>query len=194
MTTNICFSGGAVGADTLFSEEAAKAGHKVVNYTFDKHKTFCDPSTLVKLSMFYLIQADPFLKEANSKFLHRKFPSSNDYVDNLLRRNYYQIGDTDKIYAVASIGARGMVSGGTSWAVSMAVCNGIKDIYVFDVITGYWMSFIGINNNEFKWRVMTVSPSSPSGKYTGIGSRDLPENGRCAIQSLYGSLSNEADK
>lgn len=190
--TDICYSGGCEGADKLFGIEAKKVGHEVKHFSFLNHKTSCPKDTLVSLNEFYLIQADPFLFEAN-KFLKRRFPTQAAYTNSLLRRNYYQIADSDSIYAISSIGDRGMVDGGTGWAVTMGICNGIKKVYLYDCKTSLWMVFSSINKNEFIWKLVMHLPF-PEGKYAGIGKHDLPENGRCAIQSLYGSLSNVAAK
>ena len=111
---NILFSGGAKGADTMWGDLAKQNGHEVIHYHFDKK---VNPEGAVHLSNEYLEIVDVIVHEANES-LQRHFPSRSDYVNNLIRRNAYQIIDSDRIYAVAPL-QFGLVHGGTAWAVQM---------------------------------------------------------------------------
>ena len=104
---NICLSGGAVGADTTFGNCAESVGHTVVHYVFHGMRTKCK-NGLIFVEQENLLKADPYLKQAN-KILKRRFPTSSGYVNNLLRRNYYQVKETKRVYAVSSI-SDGLVS------------------------------------------------------------------------------------
>lgn len=183
---NVCFSGGAIGADHEFTLAARKAGHKVINYSFTGHKS---RDEVVILNAFRLIQADPYLCEANS-YIKRRYPTMSDHTNNLLRRNYYQIVDTKRIYAVASLGERGVPAGGTAWAVVMGIIRKVPEIYLFDQEKQIWLQFGCINKDRsFQWYgeslLSPVHLPKPIGLYTGIGSRDLSEVGKLAIHSLY---------
>src|SRR4051812_27476324 len=111
---SVCYSGGAEGADTLFGEFAEAAGHAVIHYHFRSNKAKLKHHKI--LSEFYLLQADPYLQDAN-KYIRRKYPTRTVDVDNLLRRNYWQIFDSTKIYAVTTLADRGIPLGGTAWAI-----------------------------------------------------------------------------
>lgn len=181
---NICYSGGAIGADTEFGDMALKAGHELIDFSFAGHKT--TSKNAIILSEDELRKADPFLKEAN-KILNRTFPTSSKHTNNLLRRNYYQIMNTERIYAVAGFCQRGQVYGGTAWAVTMGVLVD-TDTYVFDQAKDKWYVCNGVGMGWSQWETTEeaglVVPKA-SGKYTGIGSRDLKANGLSAIMSLY---------
>ena len=183
---NVCFSGGAAGADDLFGGCAGLCGHKVMHFSFEGHKPKSKNDIYV-LPKQYLFKADPHLKKANS-ILKRTFPSGSVYVDNMLRRNFFQIKETKRVYAVTYMDPKtGLPSGGTAWAVVMAAQRGIKEIYLFDQTTQWWWKFStfnGVFNETIDWKQID-SPPAPSGHYTGIGSRDLTAAGEMAIIELF---------
>lgn len=169
------FSGGAAGADTVFTQAALSAGHDVINFHFNK--------SLNIYNCYYLEQdqlniADSWLHRANET-LKRVFPTKSTYVNNLLRRNFYQIYTTTKVYAVSRI-ENGLVTGGTAWAVQMAIDKGNVEVYVYDMTLDRWVFWENGN-----WSPLDGKPPKPTGSYTGIGSRDLTEAGIKAIESLY---------
>ena len=185
--TNICFSGGAAGADSLFGEEAKKAGHEVYHYHFNKNKQ--------GLPHFYVLGedklklADPYLKWANKTLKRGSFPYSNEFTNNMLRRNFYQVNRADSVYAITRL-ENGNVKGGTGWATQMACDRNTYtpiNIYVFDMNTNHWYEWK--KDKYVKWpkRVIGINsiPPSPTGKYAGIGSRELTEAGEKALRSLY---------
>lgn len=179
---NVCFSGGADGADRLFHDCASAAGHSIVNYSFPAHsKKIPEPYGYVNLTQEELNKADPFLDEAN-QILKRRFPTGSLFVDNLLRRNYWQIRDTKRIYAVGYL-EDGMPQGGTAWAVIMGIIYGVTPIYFFDQNDSEWFLYWKGPTTPATW--YRHVPYKPEGKYTGIGSRSLTIRGREAIRDLY---------
>ena len=80
---NICYSGGAKGADSIFTKYALEAGHLVINFTFKGSKTHVQGDTLHVLSHEELKEADTYLIKANEK-LKRRFPTNNYGVNCLL--------------------------------------------------------------------------------------------------------------
>jgi len=177
----ICFSGGSKGADTVFTYCAGLIGHSAINFSFLNHSTPCPKDTIIILNQHELSIADPKLEEAN-KLLRRKYPTRYEYVNNLLRRNYYQIIYSDKIFAVTPIEKNGLPAGGTGWTIVLGVLSGIQEVYVFDCKQQSWFEKL-----EGKWQWKPIeTPPVPDGKYTGIGSHELPEMGKDAILKLYG--------
>jgi len=177
--THLCLSGGAIGADLTWGDAAEKAGHAVVHWTFFKHKSLAPARTLHMLTTDDLCDADPRLEQANLT-LQRRWPIESGYVTNLLRRNWYQVGESDGCYAVAALDSSGKVKGGTAWAVQMfidrfdgAPCR----CFLFCQTRGYWMRW------ERQWERCTPPP--PRGVYAGVGSRKLMPNGRDAIYALF---------
>lgn len=181
---DLCLSGGADGADFAWGEAAAAAGHKVIHWSFDKHKSKCPPDTVVRLTPEHLDEADKALRRAN-RTLKRRYPVRNPHTANLLKRNFYQVRWSDAVYAVATL-EDGLVSGGTAWAVQMYLDFWLHDnrnldlcrCYLFDLAEGRWL----------EWRTAWLPidrPPRPSGVYAAVGSRALGEAGARAITDVY---------
>ncbi len=175
----ICLSGGAEGADAQWGMCAGMAGHQVIHFSFARHRLHCPASEAVVLTHEQLILADPVLEIAN-KTLERTFPTSSYFVNNLLRRNWYQVRHAERVYAVSHIDKDGLVAGGTSWAVQMFLDRfngGPCECYVYDQDKGHWLVWDGF------WKVIDDVPV-PYGVWAGIGSRKLKVTGKTAIRGL----------
>lgn len=181
---DVCYSGGSKGADKLFGECAEAAGHEVVHGGFGNHFSPCKKETIRQLPYVELVKADPHLKKCNER-LQRTFPTRSEYVNNLLRRNYFQIIYSDRIYAATAMNDDYVPFGGTAWAILMGIDRGIKEVYVFDWGKDKWFFYNGYTWNEIELKDIP----HPYGKYAGIGSSELPENGQQAIRDLYGKTS-----
>ena len=171
MDRPIMHSGGAKGADTAFEQEALKAGFTVLVHSFKGHAR--NNPRRVEHSQEELNLADPFLLKANET-LKRTFPTNNRFVDNLLRRNYYQVKDSQLVIAVSRI-VDGQVFGGTAWATQMALDFGIP-VYVFDMHTNSWF---------YQAQEPSDGPKEPISPFAGIGSRELTDVGAKVIKSLF---------
>lgn len=180
---NICLSGGAEGADSQFGMCAGSRGDSVVHWGFAGQRSSVPEQERVELSEDQLEAADPFLRRANLTLKRRL---GKGFVRNLLRRNWYQVQHSERVYAVTSIEG-GQVSGGTGWAVAMFLDRWKRapcECYVFDQITEGWFAWKG------EW-VAVESVPEPYGVWTGIGSRKLTLAGKEAIRSLLGYRSQE---
>ena len=183
---DICFSGGAIGADAAFGKYAASEGHRVYHIGFEgmTYDSSVPPKTLFYLEQHELDRAREHLLNA-APFMKRRFPAKSQYVTNLLLRNFYQIKQADSIYAVSSINQEtGIVNGGTGWAVTMGVFRGVPSIYCYDQDQAAWFKFKDIEDGKLTWKYMNYVPY-PSGLYAGIGTRDLNVPGKEAIKELY---------
>lgn len=165
-------SGGAKGSDTYWGEVGKKYGVGSNHYHAIGAKT---PSGNTPISEEMLKEADPHLKKANET-LKRTYPTSNEYVNNLLRRNWQQVKNSDAVFAVGHL-VRGIVEGGTGWAVQMAIDNG-KPVYVFDQVRNKWYKNINNKWNESEVPILTKN-------FAGIGTRELNDTGRKAIEAVY---------
>lgn len=185
---NMCLSGGAKGADVTWGLTAESVGHDVVHWSFSNHNPFAD-NYICELNEEQLRTADPFLELAN-KSINRKWPTSNTHVNNLLRRNFYQVYWSDSVYAVASFindNSVLKISGGTAWACQMFLdrwlytTSKIEDVplYFFDQISKTWYTWTG------QWKAIH-QPPKPSGVYAGIGTREITDAGMQAILNVYG--------
>lgn len=182
---DVLLSGAAQGSDYKFGKYAHEAGHAVIHWSFDGHRSKCPPQHIVQLTQNHLDDANKAVERAN-KTLKRRFPSSNPHVNKLLQRNYYQVRWAQAVYAVGTIDPLGLVEGGTGWATQMYMdrflhledyfedCN----LYVFDQKALKWMFWRG------KWSEIEMPPT-PHGVYAGIGTREINEAGIAAIAAVY---------
>lgn len=182
--SNICLSGGAAGSDEMWGCCAGLAGHLVIHFIFNGHHSRVPEQEKVVLSDDILAEADEHLIQAN-KTLKRRVPFDKPFIIRLLRRNWFQVRDTQRVYAVSHILPDGLVAGGTAWAVQMFIDRmgegGVEgNLFVYDQHKNTW--FTRVNR---KW-IPIDTPIVPHGVWTGIGSRDLKQNGKGAIRTLLG--------
>lgn len=173
MANNVCMSGGALGADVTWGNLALMYDHSVIHWGFAGMSSIADESLIFRLSINDLVLADQFIHNANLS-LKRKFPTSSEYVNNLIRRNWYQINQSNSLYAISNITGPnpGDISGGTAWAVQM-YCDKflmeISSMYILDKTSNYWFTY------RNKWEQIN-RPPTPSGIWAGIGSREISSN------------------
>lgn len=173
-------SGGAKGSDSVWGEVGEEFGVKSNHYYVEGNKT---PKGNVAISKQEALKADEALKKANES-LGRTFPTSNDYVNNLLRRNFNQVDNADAVYAITEIKGN-KPQGGTGWAVQMAVDMG-KPVFVYSQEKGQWMTF-----TNGKWGA-TDTPTLTN-NFAGIGTREITEKGKQAIRDVYEKSFKESD-
>lgn len=182
MSENVCISGACEGADLEWGDAAALAGHKVLHYGFVGMNQNKKKVPYFVLGLMELREADAHLQKANTSLQRGTFPYRSDYVNNLLRRNYWQVKAAERVYAVAPISQDGMtVRGGTGWAVQMAIDTHVPKIYVFNTVSNYWYEW----NNGFCSFGEFGKPPKPHGIYAAIGSREITDDGRKAIHDVY---------
>ena len=176
-----CLSGGAIGADLAWGDAARYAGHDVIHFSFARHRSEVPSRQIVRLSDADLRTADPHVAAAG-ELIQRRLPQ-NFYTANLLRRNWFQVRDADACYAVSTI-KDGLVQGGTGWAVAMFLLRhdlAACPLYVFEQNLCRWFTWTGAGDC---WQPL-YEPPRPSGRWAGIGSRDLHFIGRLAINTLF---------
>jgi len=184
---SICFSGGAKGSDHAWGLMAVNSGHDLIHFTFPGHKSV-EEQFSKKLTVAELGEADPYVETA-AKSMRRKWPSQNPHVNNLLRRNHYQVRFCERVYAVANLlpddKSSLKISGGTAWAATMYVDRWYADrtlkeceLYFYDMTSNKWMQWWET------WKVID-RPPAPHGRYAAIGSRDITDRGIQAIFSIY---------
>lgn len=178
-------SGGAIGADTEWANIGKRIKADVIAHSFTGHKIsggipYIHPQ--VELN-----RADILLEKINKDYLpDRRFSTAKEYVKNLLRRNYFQVVDSDALIAagkvedVPNVGKR--VSGGTAWAFYMAIEQG-KPAYIFNQTDNQWYKGEGKE-------LIRVSPESiPRYKtIAGVGTRDLNDAGRKALNDYVNNV------
>lgn len=180
---NICITGGAQGADTLFALHAASVGHRVFNYSFPNHGVHSKVG--IKIDVVSGVEAkwDNYLDITN-EIVDREIAGMSVYSRNLLRRNMAIAHDTSTcLYAVTYLDPEKdmKVKGGTAWAVYRAFHLDIP-VFLFDTGTEKWYEFAHFGH-EF-WP-LNRNPPKPVGTYGAVGSRELTTAGINAIKSLY---------
>jgi hypothetical protein len=173
----ICYSGGAIGSDSIFEAESIKHGVNVVAYSFVEHNT--KSSNLKVLSKKQLEDGFKHIEIANKK-LNRNIYNISSYVKNLISRDYYQVKSSDAIFAVGIFNGIDEVNGGTGWAVQIAIDNK-KPVYVFEQNDNQWYYF---DYESEKFEIFEGTPVLTD-KFTGIGTRKINNNGIKAIINLF---------
>lgn len=172
-------SGGAQGADLMWDTTGRKYG--VVNH---KHWRPNDLTLYPQLSNDITISV-----HHAARVLGR--PDNFRGIE-LVRRNWFQVHNSEAIYAISRIvepleidkgyvnrSGKQVVSGGTGWAVEMAIQKGVS-VYVFDINTNEWYRW-GYNTSTFiKCEVPILTQA-----FAGIGSRELTPEGIKAIEDVY---------
>ena len=121
------FSGGALGSDSVFESEGEKFGVKTVAYSFYGHNT--SSKNRWSLTNEQLEEGWNHVLIAN-KTLNRNITTISTYVKKLLSRNWFQVKNSDCIYAVGIMKSNNEISGGTGWAIRLSIDNN-KPVYVF---------------------------------------------------------------
>ena len=114
--------------------------------------------------------------------MNRNISNISTYVKKLLSRNWYQVKNSDCIYAVGTLKTDETVDGGTGWAVQLSIDNN-KPIYLFEQNQNSWFKY-SYEENKF---IKILGIPLLTGKFAGIGTRKLNENGEKAIIELYKS-------
>lgn len=180
----ICLSGGAEGADLQWGMCAGMAGHSVFHYSFFGHRSNAPDAETIVLTESQLNESQESVKKAAvwlSKHPPKKFPAKQ-----LIARNFFQVRETERVYAITDI-VDGIPTGGTAWAIGMYLLRTdleTKECYVYDQTQSQWFSY-----SDTVW-VPIDSPPEPHGIWAGIGTRDLKKNGKDAIRSLLNYVGN----
>jgi hypothetical protein len=177
-------SGGANGADTEWDLQGRKYG--VLSRHYYLHGNNVPPLGNVPMvwgSKALQAQIDNALKAANT-ILRRTFPTRSEWTNALLRRNYFQVSNSDTILAVGKFDTgknrTHLVAGGTAWAVYMAVIAK-RTIYFYDQVGCNW----------YQWHytlgkfVKQLEEPKLTGNFAGIGSREINQHGKAAIAEVY---------
>ena len=160
-------------SDTVFEDVGEEFGVKVLAYTFEGHDH--SGKNPVELDAIQLAEANDHLRIAN-RSLKKTWPTSKPYVNNLLRRNWFQVKNADAIFAVGKVSGT-TVDGGTGWAVQLAIDNN-KPVYVFDQNDNQWKIW---NGTAF----VNTTPPILTRNFAGIGTREITDAGIRAVRNLY---------
>jgi hypothetical protein len=111
----------------------------------------------------------------------KRDPSNQvQYVKNLLSRNWFQVKNSDAVFAIGKMINMKLIDGGTGWAVQMAI-DSKKQIFVFDQKFNRWNKF---NYNKMEFDRFCEVPTLTE-NFAGIGTREINPWGVAAIQQIY---------
>ena len=172
-----CHSGGCPGSDMTWENEGMKYGVKTIAYSFYRHVQESKNQKI--LTAEELNEGFEAVKIAN-KTLKRNPERQYQYVQNLLSRNWFQVKNSDAIFAIGMFIDSKTVKGGTGWAVQMAIDNK-KPVFVFDQMNNEWNEF---NYQSGQFERMDGIPKLTE-NFAGIGTREINENGKNAIKEIF---------
>jgi len=200
-------SGGADGADLTWEVEGAKYGVETIAYSFHNHFTRSKNQKILMINE--LNEGFKHIKIA-SKSIGRPVDKLSNYARDLLARNWFQVKNSDAIFAVGSfqkpkrenensaysmqevIDSNKLITGGTDWAVQMAIDNK-KPVYFFDQEeTHIWYDCLydlkcGNSSYVFVGRkpgfTADLIPKLTE-NFAGIGSREINKFGIKAIKDI----------
>ena len=163
------YSGAANGSDKAWEEAATKAGIKVTNYTVENWNN---------LSNEWKERLDKEYQEIVN-ILGRRVLDINSYAGKLVRRDMMQADKADAIFAIGTLASNGYVDGGTGYASTRGILRGIP-VYLFDQKDSTWKVW----DKAAKKFVPTSQPSLTKNAAV-IGTRELQENGKKAIENMF---------
>jgi len=178
-------SGGAHGSDRIFEQECEKYGIETISYSFVGHHSKSKNRKV--LTQEELNEGFKHVQISN-KTLKRNIFNLSKYVKDLLSRNWYQVINSDSVFAIGEIDSNHHVKGGTGWAVQMAIDNKNlhdgRNIYVFDQTQNSWFAqLFSIKTDYWEWNKIDGTPKLTE-NFAGIGTRNINENGINAIKKL----------
>jgi hypothetical protein len=132
-------TGGAIGSDDLWECAALNHKMKVIALSFEGHES--GSKVLSVLSCLQLNKADPILIKI-AQVLGREFNTDNDYIANLLRRDYWIAKYSSQMIAFGTSKDKILVDGETGWEIECAKILNIP-IWLFDLDLQEWSKWDG---------------------------------------------------
>ncbi len=169
-------SGGSKGAEAAFGTCAERWAMPEVNYSFEGHR-------LLERGRGVVVLGDEELKRGDfslvyvSKRLNRVL-TQIPLIRSILQTIWHQINDASQVFVVGVIQDDGRVKGGTGWGAELARLWK-KPLFVFDQAKRSWFRWSGT-----AWEFV-AQPKITSEKFAGIGTQQLTDEGRVAIEELF---------
>jgi len=176
-----CHSGGCPGADIVW--EMLLKQHEVPTYAYSFKGHVHEGEHPIILTQDELDEGWGHVKRANETLNRNVESLQNPYVRNLMCRNWFQVKNSEAVFAVGTfINQSDKVNGGTGWAVQMAI-DSKRPTYVYDQMRGEWFSF-NHKKNIFEFlSTQTLLPAFPD-NFAGIGTREINDAGIEAINRI----------
>lgn len=192
-----CHSGGAPGSDIYWDEVGKKYGVNTVHYYYGDKSEYNSPYGNQLITEEDYEEGRYKVAEAarwNWGYLYKTMK------DPRLVRDWCQVKYSDAVFAVGRIvlpgqlvfpGKRGdsriarveCVSGGTGYAVAMAILNK-KKVYVYDQLLESWFTWIWHDEETGEFIGLGEVPKLTE-NFAGIGTREINDYGKEAIEGIY---------
>jgi len=176
-----CHSGGSAGADIIWEVVGDEFYVKTISYSYKGHKQLGKNPYIMNTEE--LLEGWENIKIAE-KSLRRNLTNIefNPYVRNLLCRNWFQVKNSEAVFAVGMFTTTAMkeVQGGTGWAVQMGIDNK-KPVYVFEQDREFWFQYSYETNSFNKYEGIPTLTEN----FAGIGTRGINDSGTQAIIDIY---------
>jgi KaiC/GvpD/RAD55 family RecA-like ATPase len=170
-------SGGCKGAEAAFGTCAERWGMAEVNYTFNGQRFLERNRGVIELTEGQLVKGD-FSLVYVSKRLNRVL-SEIPLVRSILQTIWYQVNAASQVFVVGAIMDDGTVRGGTGWGAELARLWK-KPLFVFDQQKHGWFRW-----NNKSWEIASPAPVISSESFAGLGTQNLTDEGRQAIEDLF---------
>lgn len=174
----ICHSGGCPGADMVWENEGLNFGVKTIAYSFRNH--IHEGKNPKILTVGELGEGWNAVLLANKTLQKNVNEIVYPYVKNLLCRNWFQVKNSEAIFAVGQLMSDRLVDGGTGWAVQMAIDNH-KPVYIFNQKETGWFEYI---YDAGYFMIMSDIPTLTV-NFAGIGTRKITPAGIQSIKDIY---------
>ncbi len=168
------YSGGHKGAESEFGRLAERWGIQEVNFSFDGHSVERTRGVRV-LGPEELARGDISMEIVSAR-MGRGY-SKADKIRRVIQSIFHMVNNGYHVLALGWIQPDGTVKGGTGWGVELAKLFN-RPLHVFDQDHREWFAW-----KEHRWASET--PVVTSRTFVGTGTRNLTEDGRKAILSLY---------
>jgi hypothetical protein len=172
-----CHSGGCPGSDMAWELVGKEYGVKTIAYSFDDHIQYGENQKILNIDE--LGEGWLHVVCANEK-MKRRPDKQSQYVKFLLCRNWFQVKNSESVFAIGMFIDNKRVKGGTGWAVQMAIDNK-KPVYVFDQVNKKWNTF------NYETEVFDVIDYilKLTENFAGIGTREITNDGLEAIHTIF---------
>lgn len=174
-------SGGCPGSDMTWENEGYNYGIETIAYSFPNHSQKSRNPKI--LSVKELEEGFQHAEIANKTLKRNLYSLRSTYVRNLISRNWFQVKNSDAIYAIGTFvnDQHTLVNGGTGWAVQMAI-DSLKPVFLFEQNVGNWFTYVhGYTQNAFTQ--LSKIPTLTS-NFAGIGTREINQAGTEAIKEI----------
>jgi len=160
-------------------------GVKTIAYSFNGHTQYGKNRKI--LTAEELNEGFEAVLKANKTI--KRYPQGQPtYVKNLLSRNWFQVKNSEAIFAIGKLEDASRVCGGTGWAVQMGIdCH--KSVFVNDQIKTDWLYF-----DYIRGTFLPMGGTIPklTENFAGVGTREINDYGIRAIMDIYEKNFTEA--